>query len=266
MSKRGTIMRDPSAGPGLVVVQGRQYPFTLESTWRSEVLPHPGVVVDVDFDDSGRISAMAPVPESRLAREQADAALQFAREKGTALASQLVARFGMPRLVAAAVLLAGWFLLSTISIDAAFLGKLKVTFWQVLALLNAGNPLEAMAGARGRSGTGLYGLVAMVCLAGPFLASFWKDSRAHLGGLLPLLFMLVVALVVGNKLAGAFGANQELGEMYAGMQRHARAEAMKAVSVGAGAYLSALAGLYLAAAAVKDYLVRRATDRTLSQE
>ncbi len=41
MSKRGRILRDPSFGPGLVLVDGRQYPFPLERVWKFEVLPGP---------------------------------------------------------------------------------------------------------------------------------------------------------------------------------------------------------------------------------
>ncbi len=275
MSKRGTIMRDPSAGPGLVMVQGQQYQFALEGIWRSETLPKPGLVVDVDIDPVGQVTAMTPVPETRLAREQADAALEFARTKGTALASGLVHRFGVPRLLVAALLLVGWFFLSTVSVDAAFLGKLKVSFWQVLGLLNADSPMDMLAGGRGGPSAGLYGLIALVCLAGPFLSHFWKDSRAHLGGVLPLAFMVVVALLVSHTLSSAlagagnavgFGVGAEYESMYADMQRQAKAEAMKAVSIGAGAYLSVLASLYFAAIGVKGFLVQRAGDRALGQE
>jgi len=275
MSKRGTIMRDPSAGPGLVMVQGQQYQFALEGIWRSETLPKPGLVVDVDFDPVGQVTAMTPVAETRLAKEQADAALEFARAKGTALASGMVARFGAPRLIAAGLLVVGWFFLSTVSVDAAIFGKLKVTFWQVLGLLNADSPLDMLAWGRGGPSAGLYGFVAVACLAGPFLAYFWKDNRAHLGGVLPLVFMVVVALLVRHALysalsaagnAAGFGGGAEYESMHADMQRQAKAEAMKAISIGAGAYLSVLASLYFAVIGVKGFLVRQAGDRALTQE
>lgn len=275
MSKRGTIMRDPSTGPGLVMVQGQQFQFALEGVWRTETLPRPGLVVDVDFDPTGQVSGITPVPESKLAREQAEVALEFAREKSAALASGLVARFGVPRLVAAAALLIGWCLLSTVRIDAGFMGQVKVTFWQVLGLVNASSPMDVI-GRSGGPGAGLYGVLALVCLAGPFLTYFWKDARAHLGGLLPLALMLLVAAVIYIKLsnalgaagefAGGLGAGAEFDSMYADMQRQAKAEAMKAVSIGAGAYLSVLASLYFAAVGLKGYLVRRATDRAVTQE
>lgn len=275
MSKRGTIMRDPSAGPGLVMVQGQQFHFALEGVWKTETLPRPGLVVDVDFDPAGQVSGITPVPEGKLATEQAKAALQRAREESAALAHGMVARFGVPRLVAAAALVLGWCVLSTVSIDAGFLGQMQVTFWQVLGLVNVSSPMDVI-GRRGGPGAGLYGVVALACMAGPFLTYFWKDARAHLAGLLPLALMLIVAVVLYSKVSSALGAGSEFAgglvagaefeSMYGDMQRQARAEAMKAVSIGAGAYLSVLASLYFAAVGLKGYLVRRATDRAVTQE
>jgi hypothetical protein len=220
-------------------------------------------VVDVDFDPAGQVSGITPVPEGKLAKEQAEVALEFARAKGAALASGMVARFGVPRLVAAAALVLGWFFLSAVSVDAGFVGQMKVTFWQVLGFLNVSSPLEAI-GRSGGPSAGLYGVLAVACLAGPFLSYFWKDARAHLGGLLPLALMLLVALIVSSKLSSAFGVPADA--MYADMQRQARAEAMKAISIGAGTYFSVLASLYFAATGLKAYLVRRATDRAVAQE
>ena len=266
MSKRGTIMRDPSRGPGLVMVQGQQFQFALEGAWRSETLPRPGVVVDVTFDSIGQVATMAPVPETRLAREQADAALAFAREKGSAFASGLVARLGVPRLVAAALLVLGWFFLSTVSVDGGLLGQLKITFWQMLGFLNVSGPMQMLASPRGGPGAGLYGLVALLCLVGPFLAYFKSGARAHLAGLLPLLFMMGVTLVVWVRLSSAMDqasdlAGGEYASMYADMQRQARSDAMDAISVGSGAYLSLLAAVYFAAAGLRGFFVGLAAER-----
>ncbi len=52
MQKRGRILRDPISGPGLLMVDGQQYPFSLEGVWKSEVPPASGMVVDVNFDPS----------------------------------------------------------------------------------------------------------------------------------------------------------------------------------------------------------------------
>lgn len=268
MAKRGRIMRDPNAGPGLVIVEGQQYAFSLEGIWRSDTLPRLGVVVDVDFDPRGEVMAMTAVPEAQLAREQAEAALQGARQKGAQLASGMVGRFGAARLIAAALLVPGWWFLSTVTLDAAMLGRLQVTFWQLLGLLNAGNPMEMLAGGGRGPGTGLYGLAAVLCLAGPFVSYFWKDRRAHLAGVLPLVFMAFVALTVlaavweleGAGREAMAGAGVQYQSMVADFQREARREAMKALSLGFGFWMSLAASLFLAVRGVRDYLVNRAGD------
>lgn len=267
MLRRGRIMRDPNAGPGLVVVQGQQYPFALEGVWRSDTLPRAGVVVDVDIDVSGRVAAMTAVPEAQLAREQAEAALLVAKERGQRFASGLVGRFGVGKLAAAGLLVLGWWFLSTVTVDAAMLGKLKISFWQLLGILNAGNPLEALAGARRGSNTGLYGVAAVLCLVAPFVSHWWKDRRAYLSGLLPLLFMVfvVVMVLLGIRDLDPLSQQQSAltdGAQYQGMlaefQRDARKAMLDALSIGAGFWLSLAGAAYLGARAVKEYLLNRA--------
>jgi hypothetical protein len=252
MKKRGKILRDTSAGPGLLMAEGQQYSFPLEGVWQSETPPRPGLVVDLELGEGGIVKAVTAVPESQIAKEQADRALAAARAKGGALASSAVARFGMPTLIATGLLIIGWFFLSTISINAGFLGKMDFTFCRVLSFVNAKNAFEVL-GTLKDGGAGFYGLLAVISLAGPFLSAFWKDRRAVLGGLLPLLFMLLVALVVRNAIASATaGAPAE-------MMDAARDEIAKQISIGMGAYVSLLAAIYLAFVSVKKFLVAGAT-------
>jgi hypothetical protein len=84
-----------------------------------------------------------------------------------------------------------------------------------------------------------------------------------------LLLMLIVAFAVNNRVGSAFedanpyGAQAPRGsiaEMQAEAQKEARAEMMKAVSLGLGAYISLIASLYFAGAGVKKFLVARADD------
>jgi hypothetical protein len=239
------------------MVEGQQYPFSLEGVWKSEIPPKPGLVVEVEFDPQSRISGITAVPEGQIAKEQAEAAMAAAKEKGAALASNMVAKFGLPSLVAGGLLIVGWFFLSAVSIKTPF-GGFDVTFWQILGFLNANNPLEAiMQGGRSGPSTGMYGFFAFLAIVGPFVHHFWKDKRAALGGLLPLLFMVVVGLMINssiNSLGGSNAAASPFGDMASQM----REEAMKAVSIGMGIYLSILASLYFAAMAAKQYLLGRA--------
>jgi len=120
MAKRGKILRDANASPGLLMIEGQQYPFSLEGLWKSEVPPRPGLPVDVDFDSTGKIRGITAVPESQLAKEQAEADLKAAREHGGKLFGQIVAKVGMTDLVAGVLLLISWTFLTAASMQAPF--------------------------------------------------------------------------------------------------------------------------------------------------
>jgi hypothetical protein len=98
MKKRGKVLRDPLADPGLLSVDGRHYPFLLEGVWQSEAPPKPGLPVDVEFDPEGKIRAITVVSESELDKAQAELARSAGR--GTTWASKLASRFGLASLVA----------------------------------------------------------------------------------------------------------------------------------------------------------------------
>ncbi len=252
MAKRGKILRDPTHGPGLVVVDGQQYTFALEGNWKSSSLPQPGVVVDVEFGPDGAISSVSAVAESQLAKEQAEQALSAAKEKGAAFASSAVAQFGLPTLIATGLVFIGWFFLATVSYNTGFAGKIEFTFWHVLALLNSSNLMDTIQSAQGNGSAGFYGFLAVVALVGPFLSAVWKDKRAALGGLLPVLFMFLVAILVKHSLSSATAAMPS--EFASEMSK----EISKQISVGMGAYLSLLASLYLGFMSVKKFLAAKA--------
>jgi hypothetical protein len=243
MAKRGRIVRDPTAGAGLVMVQGRQHTFGLEGVWKSDAVPKPGLVVDVELDDTGRVTGMMAVPEGRLAKEQAEAALALATAKGAGA----VARLGVPQLAALALLVIGWFWLVAIDVDRSQPGLAQLTFWHALGALAAGEPLTALRIGPPPS-PGIYGLGALFCLAAPLSVCAWNDRRAHLAALLPLAFMLAVAVPL------------------VGLARQTTATTSAAVSLGAGAYVALLAGLYLALAGVTRFLVAAAGDATVFYE
>ena len=254
MTKRGKVLRDTTLGPGLLIMEGQQYRFSLEGEWKSGVPPKPGQVVNVELDVQGKIQGITVVSDSQLAREQAEAVLASSRPIGRNLASSLVARIGMPSLAALGLLAAAWFFLTAASIQVPFPGKLEFTFWQILGFLNAGNVSELLDGSRSPN-SGLYGLAAIIALAGPFIHFFWKDKRAQLGGLLPLLFMVIVAIAVRSNIYGALGSGNN-----AGVAEQAHPDAMRTISLGLGAYLSALASSYFAFVSARR-LGARASER-----
>lgn len=257
LTARGTILQDTSRGNGILTVAGTQYTFQLEGMWRSEVPPRAGMPVEVAFSAPGVIAAITAVPESQIAKEQAQVALAAAKQKSAAVAGAMVARFGARDLIALGLLVIGWFFLSAGSFDMG-LGKLSFTFWQVLGLINAGaiGVLGQLSG-RGAS-AGIYGFLALVALAGPFVHHYWKDRRAHLAALLPLALMLFVAI----KLYGGMGAQASPSGLFDGaqaaqMRAQMRQQLNDAISIGLGTYLSFIVAGYFALGGVRRFLVSR---------
>jgi len=267
MLKRGKILRDTSLGDGLLAIEGRQYPFRLDGRWKSDVAPKTDMVVEVAFSGADEVASITAVTDTQLAREQAELALSAVKEKGALLASGVVARFGVELLAAMALLLLGWFVLNTISIQLSSSYGIGISFWQTLAVINSPSGVMNAFGAGGGNGGGIYSALALLALAGPLAPFFWKDPRAHLGGVLPLLCMALVAAMIYSGIqdgikqaqiaASSFGglqAQQMIADMTAGMV----AQAIKAISIGAGGYLSLIASLYLAAKGVIKFLAAKA--------
>jgi hypothetical protein len=256
MTKRGKVLRDPYAGPGLLMVEGQQYPFALEGVWMSEAPPRPGQVVEVEFDSREVIHAITVVADSQLAKEQADKAIAAARKRGGAVLSSGVAKVGMPTLVAEGLLFIAWFFLTAVSIQLPILGKLDFTFWQTLGFLNSSNSMEAM-GNNVHPSPGVYGFLAIVALAGPFIHYVWKDKRALLGGLLPLVFMAIVGIMIRSSMHSALGGG---GNDAGALGQQMQDQAMSAISLGLGMYLSVLVSLYFAGVGTKQFLAAKGTE------
>jgi hypothetical protein len=255
MARRGKVLRDTNAGPGLLVVEGTQYPFTLEAHWKGEEPPKVGMVVDVELGPGGEVAWLRPVPEGQLAKEQADQAMQAIKDKGGAMAGAMVARFGARDLIALGALVLGWFFLRAGSFEGGLMGELTFTFWQVLGYVNSGAESLARRATGGGAGVGLLGLVAIAALAGPFLHHFWKDRKAHLAGLLPLLLMVFVLWRVMSGIGDTGGDTMSMfGEDGAQMAEEFRREMRNAVSFGLGFYVSLAASLYFAVTAVRRWL------------
>lgn len=266
MKKRGKVVRDTSVGTGLLVAGGKQYPFELEGMWQSETAPRVNMVVDVELDEAGQVLTVVVIPETQLAREQAEVAMQVAREKSARLGKEAIARFGVGTVCGMAALVLGWFMFNVVTVNISAGHSEGMTLWTILGALNSpSNFMNALSG--NGSGTGVYGFLAMVCLVGPLLPFFVKHRLASLGGLLPLLFMVLVcfkiysgindSLTQANSAAAFFGGAQAAQYASAMMSQMAK-EALRALSVGLGGYLAFGAALFFAVRSVIKFLSSRA--------
>ena len=258
MKKRGKVLRDTSAGAGLLIVDGQQYPFSAKEVWRSETPPMPGMVVEVEFEQYGKIQAIRTLNDPELAAARQSPALS-AKQMALSLVSRGNGRFGSMNLLAAGLLLISWTALAAISVQTP-LGKLEFTFWQMLGFLNSGNSFEAMSQGRSQAGPGLYGFLALAAMAAPFLRFLSRTKGAALGGLFPLLFMTFIGLMIRSHFENAFssGAQDALNPVIQQM----RDEALAAISPGSGSYVSGLTCLYFAAITVQELVAARTSEKT----
>ena len=277
---RGKVLKVPDATPGLLFVNGQQKVFQIDGVWRSmSVAPAPNQTVDVELDEGGAVLSIRPVSDSDLAKEELMRAQRIAQEKSKALAATAVAKVGKPVLIATALLLIGWFFLDYFSLSIPFFGmgiKVHPTFWQSVGYIRAAtdameNPLAAIAQASREYSTGIYGVLAVLCLAGPLLPLIWKDKRAFLGALLPLLFTLFFAIQCYR----VVGAAEEMFHSTLSMTGYSPAQVAAAQAAAAaqakeyarqvdfefgfGFYLSGGAILFLAVAGARKYLALKAS-------
>jgi hypothetical protein len=245
---RASIIKVPDASPGLLIVDGRQLPFTLEQVWRSPVAPAPNMVVDVELDALRNLVAITVVDQQQLAKErlhqlggvaqvQARQAADVAQKGVGALAE----RMGRTAFVATVVLWIAWFFLPAIEIS--FFATRSFTFWQLLTL-DMSNPMQASAG-----GMGAFSLLGLAAIAAPLAAPFVAHRRAKLLNALPFGFLLLVVVRMLWNLRQAtrgFGAESE--SVASGIFDVAQ----QAISLGIGLYALVLASLVLAAIALRS--------------
>jgi len=255
MIRRGRILRDTAVGPGLLVVDETQYPFTLEGVWKSSAPPVAGRVVDVDID-GGRIVSVTAVPGALLARERVARVLRGVRSHGGAAARRAITRYGATALIAGAMLVTGWFFLAAASL-ATPVGRVTLTFWQALGAINSGEGalLQRVSGASGSAG--IYGVVAVVALSAPFVAPLWRDRRARLAGMLPLVLMLVVAWKMTHLASAPSEDTSMLGgaeaDVTRSIARDLRDQMRHSISIGLGTYASGAAAAYFAFVSIRRY-------------
>jgi len=278
---RGKVVKVPDATPGLLFVNGQQKPFQIDGVWQSlTIAPAANMTVDIDLNESGTILAVRPVSDTQIAEEKARLALDVASVKGKALASLMLEKVGKPTLVATGLLMIGWFFLDLFSFKVPlFEIKLSFTYWQMIGWLNyiqsaVGNPLQLLAqGGKTDVSQGFYGFVAIAALLGPLLPAVWKDKRAMLGAVAPLLFTLLFAIQCGRLVSSArdaiSGNSANNDSPYMSLQqKEVMKEAEEAqekqaykelnFQLGLGFYLSTAATLYLAATGIRKYLVLKA--------
>jgi hypothetical protein len=58
IKKSGKVLREPGTGDGLVIIEGRQFPFSLTDLWQSPKPPKIGMSVEAEFNRDGKLVAI----------------------------------------------------------------------------------------------------------------------------------------------------------------------------------------------------------------
>jgi hypothetical protein len=274
---RGKILRDTNSGPGVVVVDGVQKIFTLEDHWKSEIPAKVGAVVEVELTAEGGMVSVRAVDETVIAKEQAQKAIELAGEQGKKIAALagshgkvyagvLVAKVGLPTLVAVGGLAISWLFLAALNIQVSSDNKASMTFFDILKIVNNSAGMDGFRGVEHLS-SGFYGFLMLVALLAPIAPHFHDNKFLKLSYCLPLTFMIAIGLGIYwsikssmkdmGQTASAFGGSQA-SEMAQQMMASMMEMAMKAISVGFGTYIALAIAVYLASIGVKKFLVANA--------
>jgi hypothetical protein len=238
---RSTIIKVPDANPGLLFLNGQQRQFTLEGVWKSPVAPTANMSVDVEVDGGGQITAITAVDSKQIAKERMDQLSGVAQERGkeaAKLAQQgigaLAARMGKVALGSSVLIVVAWFFFPAAGLSGGMLGSESFTFWNLLGI-DFNNPLTAVTGANSHGFVAMLGIVAILA---PFAAPFLQAAWARYLNAAPLAFIAIGFISVEIGVNKAFGDLVKLG-------------APNPFSWSWGIYLLGLAGLVLAAGALK---------------
>ena len=230
-------MRTGNGEPGLLIAEGQQYAFSRDIQWQSPTPPKPGMLVEMDLDEAGRIQALHALSETALASR--DSPQLAVRQPGTGREK----RIPLGEIIGAIFLTISWLLLTGVSFQTA-LGRSDFTLWQMLGLLNSSGVIDPMSA---RPGGGPYGFLALFVLSGPFWFRLWKHRFALLGGLMPFMLIAALAWLMPDELSRIAGDEGDF-------------------SIRPGFYLAALTSVYLAAAAIRRFRSSRARPQKAQEQ
>lgn len=202
---RGTIVRVPDAGPGLLIVDGQQKQFALEGIWKSPVAPAVNMTVDVDLDSTGSVAAVKVVDAQQLAREHMKQLSGVAQQRGkdaAQLAKQgvdaLTARMGAVALGSAVLVWIAWFFFPVAGIDTGG-GKVSYTFWNLIGIDFKNLESLATGGSHG-----FFSLIGLIAIAVPFTVPFVRATWSKYLNAAPLAYIVLGLVIMFGKEHSAF--------------------------------------------------------------
>lgn len=252
MNKVGKILRVPGEAPGLVSLEGKQHPFTLEEHWRSDDPPVIGMAVDGVLTEEGSLASLVHRDLRQEASEKTAQTIDWIKSNGSPMAHQVVGAIGRPTLAATGVLLVAWQWMDFLSVS--LMGQHQgLTLDQFLPALK-GSSITDLA-AVGSGSAGIPGLLMWLCLAAPLVAPWVRHKHAALLGLGPLAFCVYLFIALQILMGRVTEAATSMGGFGGGeLARQMVKQINDAISLGAGAYVGLAASLVLAGLAIRNWL------------
>jgi len=251
LKARASIIKVPDSSPGILFIGGEQKSFIVERIWRSPIAPAANMVVDVDLDSTGNVTAITAVDAQALAKEQLNQFSGVAQEQGKQVVDMakagvgaLAARMGKVPLLATGSACLAWFLLPASELNLGFLGSKSLTFWEVLAI-DVSSPIN-MANRGGSHG--LWALLGLAALLAPFTVPFLKNRRAKYLNTMLFAYLVVTPIKTWWEFSKALGP---FANTAGGVPDSALKEISSVISIGAGAYVLIIASVILVVQAFK---------------
>ena len=209
---RGKILQyNGNDGTGILVADGQQHRFTL-ANWKGDHAPAVGKTVEAMMAD-GQVQSVSLVGDDVLLREKAEElggklgglvgglgstlAKGGAGGGGAALGGSIVERFGAMTLGAYAVFLVGTTMFKAVSNSLLGFG---FSMWQLASFLSTFG---------GGGGIKLLLILSYLSILVPFL---WRDRRAWLALLIPLLTMVWAVIRAMTAGGGGGGGGMGMGD------------------------------------------------------
>jgi hypothetical protein len=246
-----------------------QYAFSLERHWRSDIAPQMQMRVDVVLSPIDEVREVHAVSKAELNQELLHARVEDVRaiatqtlgpvvRAGLSALKSAVATVGSVNLVTLAVLMTGWFGFNTVSIRLTSATTTGLTFYDLLCAIHSLDSIYALADIK-QGGAGLYGSIAYLTLAACVAPSFYPRKSLWLGLAAPLAYMCAVFAGVYWKISSTIASmtsavgSDAFAHMANGFASEMAGELLKAISFGAGAYVSFAAALFLAYRGISRY-------------
>jgi len=199
------------------------------------------MLVEVTFDAQGAPESVVAVPDSQIAKEQAEESLASAKQHGTALAGGARASFAIPVLAAEVMLLIGFFLLPNMTIS--FVNR-SLTGWDLIGL-----DLNTLS----TNAHGFLSLLGMLCLLAPLAVPFLKRWWSRWLYVAPLGFAILAFITIYFQMENAgHAARESASDIFgAGATREMTNQVAGMFHLGMGIFVVSGCALYLASRSLK---------------